>query len=90
MKLPADSLILASANLVVTRLGYFSEMLHIENSVLGAILSYLPVVASPVLLLATIIYLPRDLWRRDTRLQGLLALLLSIPCILFLRSLELA
>ena len=89
MRSPADSLILACADLAVTGFGYVSDCLHIGNSFIGAIMTYMPILASPVLLLATVIYLPRDLVRRGTRLQALAAVVLSVPCILFLRSIEL-
>ena len=89
MRFPADSLILACANLAVTRCGYVSDFLHIGNSLVGTMMTYMPILASPVLLLATVIYLPRDLIRRGTRFQALAAVALSVPCVLFLRSIEL-
>lgn len=84
MRKLADSLLLASANLGVIGLVYLCKWLHVGNSEVGTILIYLLSLASSVLLLATAVYLPRDLFRRTKRLQAIVALLLSIPAVKFL------
>jgi len=89
MKVRCGSLMLASLNLGLIALVYLCGMLHLEDSRLGGVVIFLPFVSTPVLLLATIVYLPRELVRRDTRPLALIALALSIPCVLFLKWLEL-
>ena len=79
MRVPADSLMLASANLAAIGLAYLGGITGVPYFDFGSGLNDLLMLASPVLLLATVVYMPRDLMRRDTRLQGLAALVLSIP-----------
>lgn len=88
MRVPADSLILAFANLVAIGLVYLGGMTHISYFDFGSILNDLFALSSPLLLLATIVYAPRDIIRRQTRLQGFAAIALSIPCVLFLSRWE--
>jgi len=80
----ADSLLLAATNLVVIGLVYLCVMSHVGSTQFGFIFICLLTLASPVLLLATVIYLPRDLYRRPSRLQGIIALVMAIPAIKFL------
>jgi hypothetical protein len=84
----ADSLLLALSNLGVIGLVYLCSVLHIGSTKLGTAVIYLLALASPVLLLATAIYLPRDLIRRVSRTQTIIALVLSIPAVKFLTLLR--
>lgn len=84
----ADSLILASANLGVIGLVYLGKLTRITDFAFGSLAHALLVLASPVLLLATVIYLPRDLFRRGTRLEALIALVLLIPAGMFVYSIR--
>ncbi len=89
MNLRANSLILAVLNIAVLGLAYLTSLLRMESSTVGGVIAFLPMVTSPVLLLATVVYLPRDLMRRDTRWGALLALVLSVPCVIYVLSVSL-
>lgn len=81
MKALADSLTLASANTTALGLAYLGGMTGMPHFTFGSILNDLAMLASPVLLLATLVYLPRDLVRRYSRLQALAALGLSAAAV---------
>lgn len=83
MRKLADSLLLACLNLGVIALAHLCGLVQIGNSKLGFTFIYVLALASPVLLLATVVYLPRDLMRRASRIQALIGLLLSIAAIKF-------
>jgi hypothetical protein len=82
MKKIATSIILACANLALLGLGYLDDWKHVFRH-LPAIISILPLVIAfvviPFLFLATVGFAIRDLSRRGSRWQAVLAFLLSVP-----------
>jgi uncharacterized membrane-anchored protein len=95
MNTPADSLLLASANLAV--IGVLRLLDHLgccrfggRAEVIGFMAAVtLVFVVPPVLLFFTVGYAVKDLVRRGTRLQALIAPALSIPVWNFLQSIQL-
>jgi hypothetical protein len=84
MRIRADSLKLSSASLSAIGLAYMAAMVRVPHLSFGSVLNDLLVLACPVLLLATVVYLPRDLFRRSTRVQGIAALALLVPAVMLL------
>jgi fatty acid desaturase len=77
MKMPADSLLLASADLAAIGVAY----LALWTSMWGPVLFlFVVLVLSPVLLVLAVAHGVVDLSRRRTRLQAIVALLLTAPC----------
>ena len=88
MGMLADSAILASANLAVILVTGLMRLTHVGCCSLGQPASILVLVVSPVLLLFTLGYSVRDLVRRRTRLQAVIALVLSVPSVMLLLSIR--
>jgi uncharacterized membrane-anchored protein len=94
MKMPADSLLLASTNLTV--IGLIRLLDHFGCCRLGGraeVIGFLAplilvLLVPPTLLLFTVGYAVKDIVRRGTRLQALLALVLSIPVWNFIQSIR--
>ena len=89
MRMPAGSLMLASANLAVVGVTRLMELTHIGCCTLGGPANVLGMLVSPILLFFTVGYAVRDVFRRGTRLQAFLALVLSIPSGMLLLSIRL-
>jgi hypothetical protein len=81
----ADSLILASVNLSVIAIVYAFGFVKRTNDV-SPLLALLVV---PVLFLFTLAYTIRDFIRPGMRIQAILASALSVPTVMFLRSIKL-
>ena len=76
MKMPADSLMLVSANLVLVGLAHVAAWNGIES---WPLFPFLVLCVSPILFLLTVAHGVRDMSRRETRSQAIIALLLSVP-----------
>lgn len=79
MRMPADSVILTSANAVSLGLVHLMVLTKVGCCELGSPANSLSWVVCPLLFLFTVVYGIKDLFRRGARLQGMLALLLAIP-----------
>ena len=88
MKRPADSVILASADLILTGLAYMGVWLRIGCCSLGSPASVLGMVVVPVVLLISLFFVVRDLIRPHTRVQGIVALVLLIPSVMAVLSIR--
>jgi hypothetical protein len=75
----ATSIVLAATNLVLIGIAFLGRLSHIGCCQLGSPSSVIGMVIVPILLLLTFAFLIRDVFRRATRLQGFIALVLSIP-----------
>lgn len=84
MKRLSTSVILAGANLVVICLYFLGSWTHTGCCSLGSPANILAMVVVPIVLLASLFFVVRDLIRPPTRLQAVLALILSIPSALLL------
>jgi len=82
MKKIATSILLACANVTLIGLGYLDDWLHFFRHP-PAVISILPLVIAfvviPFLVLFTIVFAIRDLFRRSMRLQAVTGLLLAAP-----------
>jgi hypothetical protein len=77
VKMPADSLLLASADLAAIGVAY----LALWTSTWGPpLFLFVVLFLSPILLVLTVAHGVVDLSRRRTRLQAIVALLLTAPC----------
>lgn len=85
MKKIADSVILASINLLLIAFAYGSDYLESRSVVPGVLI----LVVVPPLFLFTVVFAVRDLIRSTTRLQATLAFLFSIPTAILLWSIKL-
>jgi hypothetical protein len=79
MKMPADSVIVASVNILLIGICFLARMTQIGCCMLGSPANVLATVVVPILLLVSVFFVARDLIRPQTRLQAALALALSIP-----------
>ena len=79
MKLPADSVILALANLGLVCLSLLAKMTHIGCCTLGGPASVIATIIVPTELVLSLFFLARDLKRPSTRRQALIAAVLFIP-----------
>jgi hypothetical protein len=80
----ATSLVLASLNLFLV--GVFWSLIHINHPDAAIVVE---MVLVPLLLLATLVFLVRDLIKPSNRLHALLALLLSVPSVFVVSSIRL-
>ena len=80
----ATSLVLASLNLLLV--GVFWSLIHISHPDAAIVAE---MVFLPLLLLATPVFLVRDLTKPSTRLHALLALLVSAPAVFLVSSIRL-
>jgi hypothetical protein len=85
MKLPADSVVLASADLGLVCLILLAWMMHIDIW-LGA--SVIVFTVNPTILVLSVLFMIRDLIRPSTRRQGLIAAALLTPGILLLLAIK--
>ena len=79
MKLPADSLILALANLGLVGLTRLAEVTHIGCCTLGGPANVIATIIVPTELVLSLFFLVRDLIRPSTRWQALIAAVLFVP-----------
>jgi hypothetical protein len=79
MKKLAISVVLACLNLLLIGLSFLGRWTHVGCCSLGSPANILAMTVVPVVLLASLVFLVRDLIRPPTRLQALFALVLSIP-----------
>ena len=79
MKLPADSVILALANLGLVCLSLLAKMTHIGCCTLGGPANVIATIIVPTELVLSLFFLARDLKRQSTRRQALIATVLFIP-----------
>ena len=92
MRMPADSVILASANLAVLALFYLIGLIGSTVTgccLLGVLDIVLGFLVCPFLLALTIAYAIRDLVRKGTRWQAVIALVVSIPIAIWFLSFRL-
>lgn len=89
LRKPADSLILALANLAIVGAARLLWLTHIGCCMLGSPANVLEWIVSPILLFFTVGYSLRDLFRQSSRLQAIFALVLSIPGGMLLLSIKL-
>ena len=88
MKKMAISVVLACLNLLLIGLSFLGRWTHIGCCSLGSPANVLAMVVIPVVLLASLVFVVRDLIRPPTRLQALLALVLSIPSAILVLSIH--
>ena len=79
MKLPADSVILALANLGLVCLTLLAKMTHIGCCTLGGPANVIATIIVSTELVLSLFFLARDLKRQPTRRQALVATVLFIP-----------
>ena len=84
VKLPADSVILALANLGLVCLSLLAKMTHIGCCTLGGPANVIGTIIVPTELILSLFFLVRDLKRPSTRRQGLIATVLLIPALFLL------
>jgi hypothetical protein len=94
MKMPADSVLLASASLVAIGLLRLMDRFGCckfggRLEVFGFLAPWILLLLLPPIMLFTVAYAIRDLFRRGARLQALLAFALLIPVWVFLTSIRL-
>jgi hypothetical protein len=89
MKKLAISVVLASLNLLVIGLYFLGSRTHVGCCSLGSPANILIMAVAPVVLLASLIFIVRDLIRPPTRLQAILALVLSVPSAVMVFSIHL-
>ena len=88
MKKLAISVVLACLNLLVIGLYFLGRWTHIGCCSLGSPANVLAMAVAPVVLLASLVFIVRDLIRPPTRLQAILALVLSVPSALLVLSIR--
>lgn len=86
MRKPSDAVLLACTNLLVVATFGIMDLLHVWCCSLGSAANILAVLVSPILLLFTIAYSIRDFLRDGSRIQAVVALVLSTPSALLLLS----
>ena len=79
---------LAIANLLFLGLSLLLKWMHIGCCTLGSPANVLAVIIVPGVLLISVYFVARDLMRRSTRKQAVLALALSMPDIVILFSMK--
>jgi len=89
MKKLAISVVLACLNLLVIGLYFLGSRTRIGCCSFGSPANILIMAVAPVVLLASLIFIVRDLIRPPTRLQAILALVLSIPSAVMVFSIHL-
>jgi hypothetical protein len=89
MKKLAISVVLASLNLLLIGLYFLASWKHVGCCDFGTPGNVVLLAIVPVVLLACVIFIVRDLIRPPTRLQALLALVLSIPSVIMVSSIHL-
>jgi hypothetical protein len=89
----ADSVILSSTNLLtivfIYGIAYASGFVRDSREILPLLEMTLCFVVLPAMFLVALIYAIRDLIRPWSRIQALVALALTIPTVIFLRSMKL-
>jgi hypothetical protein len=88
MKRLAISVVLACSNLLLIGLYFLGSWKHVGCCDWGSPGNILLMAVVPVVLLASLIFVVRDLIRPPTRLQALLALALSIPSVILIFSIH--
>jgi hypothetical protein len=89
MKKLAISVILASLNLLLIGVYFLASWRKVGCCGWGSPGNILLLAVVPVVLLASVIFIVRDLIRPPTRLQAILALVLSVPSALMVFSVHL-
>jgi hypothetical protein len=89
MKKPADSVVLASANLVLIGIYLLGVWTHVGCCAMGGPASVIGGVVVPVVLLISLPFLVRDLIRPHTRVQAVVALVLLIPSVMVVHTIRL-
>ena len=89
MKRPAISVIFAVLNLVLTGLYFLASWRKVACCGWGSPGNVLLLAVVPVVLLASLVFIVRDLIRPPTRLQAILALVLSVPSAIMVFSIRL-
>jgi hypothetical protein len=89
MKKLTISVVLACLNLLVIGLYFLARWTHVGCCSLGSPANVLIMAVAPVVLLASVIFTVRDLIRPPTRLQAILALVLSVPAAVMVFSIRL-
>jgi len=84
MKLPADSVVLASCNCGLVCLTLLARATHIGCCAMGGPANVTATVIIPTLLLVSVFFIVRDIRRQHTRRQGLIAAVLLFPGLLLL------
>lgn len=79
MKKLETCIILATTNLVLLGLAFLARVMHVGCCSLGSPANIVAMVVVPILLILTVVLAIRDLVRSTARLQGVIALLLSVP-----------
>jgi hypothetical protein len=85
----AISVFLACLNLLVIGLYFLGSWTHTGCCSLGSPANVLIMVVAPVVLLASVFFIVRDLLRPLTRRQAVLALALSVPSAIMVFSIRL-
>lgn len=80
MKKPADSLVLAVANMAVVGFLYVARR--------GSLPAMIALVCVPALFLLTLIFVLKDRRKPEKRIQSWIALVLAIPCAVLLWSIK--
>jgi len=89
MKKLAISVILASLNLLLIGFYFLGSWKHVGCCDWGSPGNIVLVAVVPVVLLASLVFVVRDLIRPPTRLQAVIALALSIPSAILVLSIHL-
>ena len=79
MKMPADSVLVATINLVLIGTYLAQRQTHIGCCGLGSPANVIATVLVPTVLLVSIFFVVKDLLRPSTRLQAIVAVVLSAP-----------
>jgi hypothetical protein len=89
MKKLALSVILACLNLLLIGLYFLGSWKHVGCCDWGSPGNIILLAVVPVVLLASLVFIVRDLIRATTRLQAILALVLSVPSAIMVFSIHL-
>ena len=88
MKLPADSVLIAGANALLTGFVYFADWANINCCMVPELCAVLVLVVIPGVLVISLFFLARDFIRAGARKQAALALVLSVPALIMVMSLR--